>query len=124
MPAAFDDVADYLAAVPDTHRAALETLYAQIKRFYPEVSEHIKWSQPLFKLDGQTLCAFKAHKNHSALGVWSDSALGRLADTLDGYDYAQSTVRFAFDQPLPDKIVKAILDERAKEIRRSSTTQR
>jgi hypothetical protein len=39
------------------------------------------------------------------------------------YDYAQSTVRFAPDQPLPGTIVKAILDERAKEIRRPSTTQ-
>jgi uncharacterized protein YdhG (YjbR/CyaY superfamily) len=115
--AAFDDVAGYMATVPETHRPALETLYEQIKKLYPDVTEHIRWSQPLFKLDGETLCAFKAFKNHSSLGIWSETALGRISDKLAEYDTAESTVRFPPDKPLPEHIVKAILDERAKEIR-------
>jgi uncharacterized protein YdhG (YjbR/CyaY superfamily) len=117
LAADFDDVAGYLRTVPDTHRPALEKLYAQIKRFYPDVTEHIRWSQPLFKLDGETLCAFKAYTHHSSLGVWSETALSRISDKLADYDTAQSTVRFPPGNPLPDDIVKAILDERAKEIR-------
>ena len=114
----FDDVAGYLDTVPETHRRALEKLYGQIKRFYPDVTEHIRWSQPLFKLDGETLCAFKAYKKHSSLGVWSETALSRIADKLADYDTSQSTIRFPVDKPLPDRIVKAILDERAAEIRK------
>ena len=117
MAADFDDVPGYLATVPESHSAALEALYEQIKELYPDATEHIKWSQPLFKLDGDTLCAFKAFKNHSSLGVWSISALSRVGDLLDGYDHAESTVRFPPDKPLPKKVLKAILHERAKEIR-------
>jgi uncharacterized protein YdhG (YjbR/CyaY superfamily) len=119
VAADFDDVASYLSTVPDTHRPTLEQLYRQIKTFYPDVTEHIRWSQPLFKLDGETLCAFKAYKNHSSLGVWSDTALSRISDKLADYDCAQSTVRIPVGARLPDDIVKAILDERAKEIRTS-----
>jgi len=117
MTADYTDVAGYLATVPDTHRAALETLYHQITTLYPDVTEHIRWSQPLFKLDGQTLCAFKAYKYHSSLGVWSDTAFSRIARVLAGYDIAESTIRFPPDSPLPDDVVAAILNERAKEIR-------
>jgi uncharacterized protein YdhG (YjbR/CyaY superfamily) len=120
MSAKYTDVAGYLATVPDTHRPALETLYRQITTLYPDVTEHIRWSQPLFKVDGQTLCAFKAYKHHSSLGIWSDTAFSRIVDELAGYDIAESTIRFTPDAPLPDDVVAAILNERVKEIRRTN----
>jgi uncharacterized protein YdhG (YjbR/CyaY superfamily) len=65
-------------------------LCGQIKRFYPDVTEHIRWSE---------------------------TALSRIADELADYDTARSTIRSPADKPLPDRIVEAILDERAAEIR-------
>jgi uncharacterized protein YdhG (YjbR/CyaY superfamily) len=35
----------------------------------------------------------------------------------DGYDTAQSTIRFTPDEPIPARILKALLDARAKEIK-------
>ncbi|GGK78558.1 iron chaperone [Mangrovihabitans endophyticus] len=117
MASKIESVDDYFKSVPETHRAALEELYQQIKKLYPDATEQISYSRPYFKLDGQPLGGFKAHKRHSALYVWSDTALGRLGDLLKDYDTAESTIRFPPDKPLPKKIVKAVFDERVKEIR-------
>jgi uncharacterized protein YdhG (YjbR/CyaY superfamily) len=108
----------YVAAVPATHRGALKKLRGHFKKLYPEATEHISYGKPLFKLDGHPLAGFYAAKHHSSLFVWSDTALGTLGDMLDGYDTAEGTVRFDPDKPPPVHIVKAILDARAKEIKR------
>ncbi len=111
------DINEYLANVPATHRAALKKLRAQIKKLYPRVTEHISYSVPLFKLDGHPLAALKASKNHSALFVWSGTALNTIKKELKGYDLGKGTVRFAPDEVLPERIVKAVLKARAKEIK-------
>ena len=107
----------YLAGVPATHRASLKTLRGQIKKLYPKATEHISYSMPLFKLDGHPLAGFRAAKRHCGLFVWSSTALRTLGDLLDGYDTAIGTVRFAPDEPLPERIIKAVLRARANEIK-------
>jgi uncharacterized protein YdhG (YjbR/CyaY superfamily) len=107
----------YLAAIPITHRATLEKLRKQIKKHYPKATEHISYGMPLFKLDGHPLAGFRAAKRHSGLFVWSSTALGTLGDMLDEYDTATGTIRFAPDKPLPERIIKAVLVARAKEIK-------
>src|SRR5437867_3925802 len=107
----------FLAAVPATHRTAQKKLRGQIKKLYPKAVEHISYGMPLFKLDGHPLAGFRAAKRHSALFVWSSTALGTLGDMLDGYDTAQSTIRFAPGKLLPERIIKAVLGARAKEIK-------
>ena len=107
----------YLDGVPATHRAALKKLHGQIKKLYPKATEHISYGMPLFKLHGHPLAGFRAAKRHAGLFVWSSTALGTLGDTLDGYDTAVGTVRFAPDKPLPERIIKAVLGARAKEIK-------
>jgi uncharacterized protein YdhG (YjbR/CyaY superfamily) len=107
----------YLAAVPATHRSALKKLRDQIKKLYPKATEHISYGMPLFKLDGHPLAGFRAAKRHSGLFVWSSTALGTLGDVLGGYDTAQGTIRFAPNKPLPERIIKAVLGARAKEIK-------
>ncbi|MBI4660168.1 MAG: DUF1801 domain-containing protein [Verrucomicrobia bacterium] len=112
-----DTIDAYLAAVPTTHRATLEKLRRQIKKHYPKATEHISYGMPLYKLDDHPLAGFRAAKRHSGLFVWSSTALGTLGDLLDGYDTATGTVRFAPDKPLPERIIKAVLAARAKEIK-------
>ena len=107
----------YLAAVPATHRAALTRLRTEIKIFQAKATEHISYGKPLFKLDGHPLAGFQANKAHSGFFVWSSTALGTLKDVLDGYDTAQSTIRFAPGELLPKHIIKAVLLVRAKEIK-------
>ncbi len=109
-------IESYLASVPSTHLAGLQQLYEQIKRLCPKATEHISYKKPLFKLNGHPLVGFYASKQHSALFVWSDTVLPSLGALLDGYDTALSTVRFSPGQPLPELVVKAVIETRAREI--------
>jgi len=68
------------------------------------------WTATCWRVSGRP-------KRHSALFVWSSTALGTLRDMLDGYDTAVGTVRFAPDKPLPERIIKAVLSARVKEIK-------
>lgn len=110
------DMNAYLAGVPPTHRAALKKLRQQVKKLYPAATEHMSYGMPLFKLNGHPLGGFRAAKKHSALFVWSSTVLQSLGKILDGYDTSIGTVRFPPNKPLPERIVKAILAARAKEI--------
>jgi uncharacterized protein YdhG (YjbR/CyaY superfamily) len=116
MAKQIEGIDSYLAGVPATHRAALKKLRGQIKKLYPKATEHISYGMPLFKLRGHPLAGFRAARRHSGLFVWSGTALGTLGDFLDGYDTATGTVRFQPDKPLPERVVKAVLGARAKEI--------
>ncbi len=111
------DINAYLATVPATHRPTLKKLRTQIKKLYPKATEHIGYGRPLFKLDGHPLAGFQAAKNHSSIFVWSGTAFKTLGKLLDGYDTGVGTIRFAPDKPLPERIIKAILAARAKEIK-------
>lgn len=111
------DINAYLATVPTTHRPTLKKLRTQIKKLYPKATEHIGYGRPLFKLDGHRLAGFQAAKNHSSIFVWSGTAFKTLGKLLDGYDTAMGTIRFAPDKSLPERIIKAILAARVKEIK-------
>ncbi|MEK7187918.1 MAG: DUF1801 domain-containing protein [Patescibacteria group bacterium] len=107
----------YLATVPETHRAGLKKLRSQIKKLYPRATEHISYGMPLFKLDGHPLAGFRAAKEHSAIFVWSGTALKTLGTLLKNYDTGMGTVRFPPNKLFPEKILKAILAARAREIK-------
>lgn len=112
-----NDIDTYLASVPVTHRPVLKKLRLQIRKIYPKATEHIGYGRPLFKLDGHPLAGFQSAKNHSSIFVWSGSAFKSLGKLLDGYDIGMGTIRFAPDKPLPERIIKAVLAARAKEIK-------
>jgi uncharacterized protein YdhG (YjbR/CyaY superfamily) len=111
------NILTYLEGVPETHRTALEQLYRQIQRLCPQATEHISYGKPLFKLNNHPLVGFYSAKRHLALFAWSDTALGKMGNLLDGYDTAESTIRFHADKPLPEEIVKKLIELRAKEIK-------
>ena len=57
---------DYLAALSDDKRAALEKLRKTIKAAAPEAEECISYGLPAFRLNEKLLVAFGATANHCA----------------------------------------------------------
>ncbi len=112
-------IAAFYKALPKTHAPGLKKLRAQIQKLYPTAVEQISYGIPLFKLDGKPLGGVQAAKNHSAIFVWSGTALKPLKKMLAKYDTSIGTVRFPPDEPPPLKVVKAIFASREKEIRKA-----
>ena len=71
-------------------------------------------SLPTFKLHGP-LVALGSAKKHCALYHMSSNLLDVLAGELEGYNVSKGTIRFAPDKPLPDALVKKIVNLRIQE---------
>jgi uncharacterized protein YdhG (YjbR/CyaY superfamily) len=103
------DVESFLAAVPETQRAALEKLRHTIKSIVPDATEAVSYGVPAFKYRGRPLVSYGAAKTHCAFYVQSPAVMDDHAADLEGYDTAKGTVRFAPDQPLPDELVRKLV---------------
>jgi len=100
---------EYLAQVSDDKRAALQALREVIRAAAPEAEECISYKMPAFRLNGM-LVGFAAAKHHCALYAWNGSAVGLLADELSGYDTSKGTIRFTPDKPLPEALVRRLVE--------------
>ena len=109
----------YLAALGDDQRAALEKLRKDIRAAAPAVEECISYQIPAFRLDGKLLVAFGAWANHCAF--YPGSVVGALKDELKDYDTSKGTIRFRSDEPLPATLVRKLVKAR---IARNAVRQR
>ena len=106
-PAASIDA--YLADVPPDQRAALERLRRQILAAAPGAEECISYGLPSFRLNG-LLVHFGAAKNHCAF--YPQNVIEPFADRLKAYDTRKGTIRFQPDNPLPEVLVREIVEYR------------
>lgn len=115
-------VEDYLAALPEESRAALEKLRKTIKAAAPEATETISYQMPAFKDQGRLLVSYAAFKNHCSLFPMSMGVIEAHREELEPYYATKGTIRFHADKPLPDalieKLVKARIEENAARRRR------
>jgi uncharacterized protein YdhG (YjbR/CyaY superfamily) len=109
VKAAAASIDAYLAAVPPDQRAALETLRRQIRDAAPDAEECISYGLPTFRLSG-ALVHFGAAKNHCAF--YPHSVIEPFADRLKAYDTSKGTIRFQPENPLPEALVRDIVEYR------------
>lgn len=62
------------------------------------------------------LAAVAAAK-HLSLYPFSGSIVAAVADQLEGYSLSKGTIRFSPEQPVPDEVIRQILQLRIAEIR-------
>jgi uncharacterized protein YdhG (YjbR/CyaY superfamily) len=105
---------EYLAALSDDKRAALENLRKTIRAAAPKAVECISYQLPAFRLSGM-LVAFGATANHCAFYLMSSTTVAAHKDELKDYDISKGTVRFQPDHPLPSALVRKLVKARIAE---------
>ena len=113
--AAPTSVDDYLAALPEASRAALEKLRKAIKAAAPDATETISYQIPTFTDHGRLLVSYAAFKDHCSLFPASQAVKDALGDGLKPYVTGKATIRFHADKPLPVALVKRIVKARIEE---------
>lgn len=108
-PATIDE---YLAALPADQRAALQRLRDQIHAAAPGAEECISYGMPAFRKHG-VLVWMGAARRHCAFYPRGLTE-AQLAE-LSAYDTSKGTIRFQPDKPLPDDLVRAIVELRVRE---------
>ncbi|PYL54536.1 MAG: hypothetical protein DMF29_06140 [Verrucomicrobia bacterium] len=104
---------DYLAAVTEDKRGALQKLRRAIKAAAPKAEECISYQIPAFRLNRKFLVAYGAATNHCAF--YPGSTVNALKDELKGYNTSKGTIRFPADKPLPTALVRKLVRLRIEE---------
>jgi uncharacterized protein YdhG (YjbR/CyaY superfamily) len=107
---------EYLAAVSDDQRAALEKLRKTIKAAAPRAEECISYQLAAFRLDGRPLVSFGATASHCAFYPMSGSTVAAHKAELEGYETSKGTIRFQPSKPLPASLVKNLVKARIAEL--------
>lgn len=110
-------IEDYLAKVDEPKRSTLERLRRTILGIVPEAQECISYKVPAFRVGGKVIAGFAAFKNHLSYLPFSGSVLNQLSEELEGYDKTLSALHFPIDRPLPEALVKKLIDVRLRELR-------
>ena len=105
---------EYLAALSDDKRAALEALRKTIRAAAPEAEECISYQLPAFRLNGM-LVGFGATAKHCAFYLMSSSTVAAHQEELEEYDTSKGTIRFQADKPLPAALVRKLVQARIAE---------
>jgi uncharacterized protein YdhG (YjbR/CyaY superfamily) len=105
---------EYLAALSDDKRAALEKLRKTIRAAAPKAEECISYQLAAFRQNGM-LVAFGATANHCAFYLMNSSTVEAHQDELKDYDTSQGTIRFPADKPLPVALVRKLVKARVAE---------
>jgi len=106
---------EYLAALSDDKRAALEKLRRAIRAAAPRAEECISYQLAAFRLDGRMLVALGATANHCAFYAMSSATVEAHKDQLEDYDTSKGTIRFQPNRSLPAALVRKLVKARIAE---------
>ena len=105
---------EYLAALSDEQRAALETLRKTIRAAAPTAEECISYGLAAFRQNGM-LVGFAAAANHLAFYPMNSTTVKAFKDELKGFETSKGTIRFQPDKPLPAALVRKLVKARLAE---------
>ena len=109
-----ENIDEYLAALSDDQRAALQKLRKTIQTAAPKAEECISYRLAAFRHNGM-LVAFGATGSHCAFYLMSSSTVAAYKKELEGYDTSKGTIRFQPDKPLPAALVRKLVKARLAE---------
>ncbi|HWG92579.1 MAG TPA: DUF1801 domain-containing protein [Candidatus Thermoplasmatota archaeon] len=108
------EVDKYLAALPESQRAALERLRKQILAAAPKATEKIGYGMPGFYHEGP-LVYMAAFRTHLSFFPGDATTTADFAAELEGYKVSKGTIQFTPEKPLPAALVKRIVKRRVAE---------
>lgn len=111
-----DDVDEYLAKVDEPMRSTLEHLRRSIAEVIPEAEQGLSYGVPVFRIAGKPVAGFSAAKNWLSYLPHSGEILAAMSDEdLGGLTASKGALKFPIDQPLPDPLVRKLIDARRTE---------
>jgi len=109
-------VGDYLSTIDGADRAALERVYAIAREVVPEAVEGTSYGMAALLLHGKGLIATVRAKHFLSLYPYSGQVLAKLSAELGDFETTSGSVHYSADHPLPEALLRRIVEERRNEI--------
>jgi uncharacterized protein YdhG (YjbR/CyaY superfamily) len=109
-------VEEYLRGVEEPKRSTLARVRRTILEIAPDAEETIYYGIPAFRVEGAVLAGFAAFRDHLSYLPFSGSVLAQLSDELSDYSMTKSALHFPIDQPLPNAVIKKLIEARRAEV--------
>lgn len=113
-----DEVDRYLELLPPAHRDTLEDLRATILEVLPGAEEGLAYGVPAYRVGGKLVAGFAAHAAHLNYLPHSGTVVAGLGELLAGYATTKGSVKFPPGEPLPEPVVRALVEARLDEVGR------
>ncbi len=110
------DVDAYLEGVPEPQRSTLAQVRTTLAALLPDAEQTISYGSPTFKVGGRGVAGIAAFTRHCSFLPMSGSVTAKLAEELSGYETTKGSVKFPVDSPLPEHVVRALVDARLAEL--------
>lgn len=112
----------YLEELPLETRSRLVRVREIVREMVPDAEETISYGVPTFDLAGKHLVHFAGYAHH--VGVYPVPVHAEdLPETLKAYAHGQGTARFPLDEPLPEDLVRWIVERQIKRLHHRSGGQ-
>jgi len=109
-------VDEYLAAVPEDQRSALEKIRRVILDAADGITERIGYQVPMFEYHRRGLVGLSVSQQYCCLHLMSPPLARELADALGEGELVGCTVHFTADRPLSESTVRRIVRMRVAEV--------
>ena len=111
-PASVDE---YLAALPQRSRTALESVRGELLAAAPDATETISYGMPALRAHGRLLVSYAAFARHWSLFPMSAAVVEAYTTDLAPYYNGVGTLRFPYDKPVPAALLAGIVRMRLEE---------
>ena len=110
------EVDSYLDGVPEPQRSTLTQVRTTLVALLPDAEQTISYGSPTFKIGGKGVAGFAAFARHCSYLPMSGSVTAALADELADYETTKGSVKFPVDAPLPEPVLRALVEARLAEL--------
>lgn len=115
----FKTVDDYITSQPKEAQVILRELRRLIQEAVPEVIEIENYKVPSFKLVPETKpkqqLMLVAYKNYVSFYPFQ-ATVAHFENELKGFELGKGTVKFPFNKPLPEALIKQMVTYRKEEL--------
>ncbi len=110
------DIDQYLAGLPEPKRTTLDEMRRRILAVVPDAEQGLSYSVPAFKVNGQVVAGLAAFTNHLSYLPHCGSVLPAAEDETRGYSQTKSALHFPVDSPLPQDLIRRLIDLKLDEL--------